>query len=59
MKTDILHHCKQCAVCEKFKVECIKFEKLHSSIPNQLMEFICMDLIENSTHQPAEVTDML
>ena len=46
MKTDILHHCKQCAVCKKFKVECIKFEKLHSSIPNQLMEFICMDLIE-------------
>ena len=45
MKKDILHHCKHCAVCEKFKVECIKFEKLHFSIPNQLMEFICMDLI--------------
>ena len=45
MKKDILHHCKQCAVCEKFKVEHIKFEKLHFSIPNQLMEFICMDLI--------------
>ena len=45
MKKDILHHCKQCAVCKKFKVECIKFEKLHFSIPNQLMEFICMDLI--------------
>ena len=45
MKKDILHHCKQCAVCEKFKVECIKFEKLHFSIPDQLMEFICMDLI--------------
>ena len=25
MKKDILHHCKQCAVFEKFKVECIKF----------------------------------
>ena len=45
MKKDILRHCKQCAVCEKFKVGCIKFEKLHFSIPNQLMEFICMDLI--------------
>ena len=45
MKKDILHHCKQCAVCEKFKVERIKFEKLHFSIPNQPMEFICMDLI--------------
>ena len=45
MKKDILCHCKQCAVCEKFKVECIKFERLHFSIPNQLMEFICMDLI--------------
>ena len=45
IKKDILHHCKQYAVCEKFKVEHIKFEKLHFSIPNQLMEFICMDLI--------------
>ena len=45
MKKDILHHSKQCAVCEKFKVECTKFEKLHFSMPNQLMEFICMDLI--------------
>ena len=45
MKKDILHHCKQCAVCEKFEVECIKFEKLHLSIPNQPMEYICMDLI--------------
>ena len=45
MKKDILHHCKQCAVCEKFKVERIKFEKLHFSIPNQPMEFICIDLI--------------
>ena len=45
MKKDILHHCKQCAVCKKFKVECIKFEKLHFSMPNQPMEFICMDLI--------------
>ena len=45
MKKDILHHCKQCAVCEKFKVERIKFEKLYFSIPNQPMEFICMDLI--------------
>ena len=44
-KKDILRHCKQCAVCEKFKVERIKFEKLHFSTPNQLMEFICMDLI--------------
>ena len=44
MKKDILRHCKQCAVCKKFKVECIKFEKLHFSIPNQLMELICMDL---------------
>ena len=46
MKKDILRHCKQCAVCEKFKVEHIKFEKLHFSMPNQLMEFTCMDLIE-------------
>ena len=45
MKKDILCHCKQCAVCEKFKVECIKFEKLHFTMPNQPMEFICMDLI--------------
>ena len=45
MKKDILCHCKQCAVCEKFKVERIKFEKLHFSIPNQPMEFICVDLI--------------
>ena len=45
MKKDILHHCKQCAVCEKFKIERIKFKKLHFSTPNQLMEFICMDLI--------------
>ena len=45
MKKDILHHCKQCAVCEKFKVEYIKFERLHFSIPNQLMEFICIDLV--------------
>ena len=45
MKKDILCHCKWCAVCEKLKVECIKFEKLHFSIPNQVMEFICMDLI--------------
>ena len=45
MKKDILRHCKQCAVCEKFKVECIKFEKLHFSMLNQPMEFICMDLI--------------
>ena len=45
MKKDILHHCKQCAVCEKFKVEHIKFEKLHFSMLNQPMEFICLDLI--------------
>ena len=45
MKKDILHHCKQCAVCKKFKVECIKFEKLHFNMPNQPMKFICMDLI--------------
>ena len=44
MKKDIFHHCKQCAVCKKFKVEHIKFEKLHFSIPNQQMEFICMDI---------------
>ena len=37
IKKDILHHCKQCAVCESFKVEFIKFEKLHFSILNQLM----------------------
>ena len=45
MKKDIRRHCKQCVVCEKFKIERIKFEKLHFSMPNQLMEFICMDLI--------------
>ena len=45
MKKDSLRHCKQCAVCEKFEVEHIKFEKLHFSKPNQPMEFICMDLI--------------
>ena len=45
MKKDILRHCKQCAVCEKFKIEHIKFEKLHFSTPSQPMEFICMDLI--------------
>ena len=45
MKKDILHHCKQCAVCEKFKIEHIKFKKLHFSMSNQLMEFICMNLI--------------
>ena len=45
MKKDILRHCKQCAVCEKFKIECIKFEKLHFSPPNQPMEFIFIDLI--------------
>ena len=45
MKKDVLHHCKQCAVCEKFKIEQIKFKKLHFSMPNQTMEFICMDLI--------------
>ena len=45
MKKDILCHCKQCAVCEKFKIERIKFEKLHFKMPNQPMEFICMDLI--------------
>ena len=45
MKKDILRYCKLCAVCEKFKVEHIKFEKLHFSWPNQPMEFICMDLI--------------
>ena len=44
MKKDILCHCKQCAVCEKFKIEQIKFEKLHFKMPNQPMEFICMDL---------------
>ena len=41
----ILRHCKHCAVCEKFKTEWIKFEKLHFSSPRQLMEFISMDLI--------------
>ena len=45
MKKDIPHHCKQCAVWEKFKIEHIKFEKLHFSMPNQPMELICMDLI--------------
>ena len=45
MKKDILCHCKQCDVCKEFKVECIKFEKLYFSMPNQPMEFICMDLI--------------
>ena len=45
MEKEILHYCKQCAVCEKFKVEHIKFEKLHFKIPNQWMEFICVDLI--------------
>ena len=51
MKKDILHHCKQCAVCKKFKIEQIQFEKLHFSMPNQLMEFICMDLI-GEFHSP-------
>ena len=45
MKKYILHHCKQCTVCEKFKIECIKFEKLNFSIPNHPVEFICMDII--------------
>ena len=45
MKKDILHHCKHCAVCEKFKLERIKFEKLHFSTPCQPMEFTSMDLI--------------
>ena len=57
-KKDILHHCKQCAVCEKFKVEHIKFKKLHFSIPNQLMEFICMDLIGEFYPPTSRVTDM-
>ena len=51
IKKDILCHCKQCAVCEKFKIECIKFKKLHFSMPNQPMEFICMDLI-GEFHSP-------
>ena len=33
MKKDILHHCKHCAICEKFKMERIKFEKLHFNTP--------------------------
>ena len=45
MKQDILQHCKHCAVCEKFKVETVKFEKLHFSSLNQQMELISMDLI--------------
>ena len=45
MKKDILHHCRHCTVCEKFKMEQIKFEKLHFSTPHQPMEFISMDLI--------------
>ena len=32
-------------MCEKFKVEMVKFEKLHFSLQNQPMEFISMDLI--------------
>ena len=32
-------------MCEKFKIERVKFEKLHFSSPNQPMEFISMDLI--------------
>ena len=45
MKRDILQHCKHCEVCEKFKIERVKFEKLQFSSPNQPMEFISMDLI--------------
>ena len=45
MKKDILHHCKHCAVCEKFKTEQIKFKRLNLSTPRQPMEFISMDLI--------------
>ena len=45
MKKEILCHCKHCAVCERFKTEQIKFEKLHLSSPKQPMEFISMDLI--------------
>ena len=45
MKQDILQHCKHCAVCEKLKIERVKFEKLHFSSLNQPMEFISMDLI--------------
>ena len=66
MKHDILRHCKHCAVCEKFKVGWVKFEKLHFSLPNQPMEFISMDLIgefylpTNKGHRYAlTVMDML
>ena len=58
MKKDILHHCKHCAICERFKTEGIKFEKLHFRSPKQPMEFISMDLIGNSTQQPVKDTGM-
>ena len=45
MKKDILHHCKHCGVCKKFKTEQIKFERLHFSTPRHPMEFISMDFI--------------
>ena len=45
MKKDILRHCKHCGICERFKTERIKFEKLHLRSPKQPMEFISMDLI--------------
>ena len=32
-------------MCEKFKLESVKFEKLHFSSWNQQMKFISMDLI--------------
>ena len=66
MKKDILHHCKHCAVCEKFKTERIKFKRFHFSTPRQPMEFISMDLIgelylpmSKGHHYALTVVDML
>ena len=56
MKEDIRKYCKTCATCQLHKLENVKFEKKIFRPSLQPMDFICMDLIANST-PPQQVMD--
>ena len=52
MKRTIQRDCTTCSMCAKHNIKAQQIQKEHFKVPPQTMEFIAMDLRENSTPPP-------
>ena len=58
MKRTIQRHCTSCSTCAKHNIKVQQIQKEHFKVPPQPMEFIAMDLMENSTPIQVKGTGM-